>query len=86
MQNITDRFLKYVSFVTPGQSFGVLNESGHLLLGLEDEVTWGVTFDDVNGTTFPFNTYAYWDWYGGVVTGSDLRTFDERPILDVDLR
>ncbi|TFG30231.1 hypothetical protein EU528_08500 [Candidatus Thorarchaeota archaeon] len=68
-----------VSFVTPGRAYGNLEESGSLLLGLEDEVTWGVTFHDVNGTTFPFNTYAYWDWYSGVVTGSDLRTFDERP-------
>ncbi|MHA1851556.1 MAG: hypothetical protein ACTSW8_09920 [Candidatus Thorarchaeota archaeon] len=68
-----------VSFVTPGESYGNLDESGALLLGLEDEVTWGVIFHDVNGTTFPFNSYAYWDWYGGVVTGSDLRTFDERP-------
>lgn len=68
-----------VSFVTPGESYGNFDESGAILLGLEDEVTWGVSFHDVNGTTFPFNTYAYWDWYGGVVTGSDLRTFDERP-------
>jgi len=68
-----------VSFITPGLAFGVVAESGSLLLDLEDEVTWGVTFHNVNGTTFPFNAYAYWDWYGGVVTGSDLRTFDERP-------
>jgi hypothetical protein len=68
-----------VSFVTPGEAYGNLDESGSILLGLEDEVTWGVSFHDVNGTTFPFNTYAYWDWYDGVVTGSDLRTFDERP-------
>ncbi|TFG30435.1 hypothetical protein EU527_14490 [Candidatus Thorarchaeota archaeon] len=68
-----------VSFVTPGSAHGVPDTSGSLLLDLEDEVSWGVTFHDVNGTTFPFNTYAYWDWYGGVVTGSDLKTFDERP-------
>ena len=68
-----------VSFVTPGDSYGVSGETGHLLLEVVDEVAWGVTFHDVNGTTFPFNAYAYWDWYGGVVTGSDLRTFDERP-------
>jgi hypothetical protein len=49
------------------------------VLDVEDEITWGVTFSDINGTTFPFNNYAYWDWYGGVVTGSDLQTFDERP-------
>ena len=68
-----------VSFVTPGLAFGVSDPSGQLLLGVEDEITWGVTFSDINGTTFPFNAYAYWDWYGGVVTGSDLQTFDERP-------
>lgn len=68
-----------VSFVTPGIAYGVPAASGHLLLGVEDEVAWGVTFHDVNGTTFPFNAYGYWDWYDGVVTGSDLRTFDERP-------
>ncbi|MFW9836083.1 MAG: hypothetical protein ACFFE7_01080 [Candidatus Thorarchaeota archaeon] len=68
-----------VSFVTPGMSFGVTDASGHLLVGVEDEITWGVTFSDINGTVFPFNAYAYWDWYGGVVTGSDLKTFDERP-------
>jgi hypothetical protein len=68
-----------VDFVTPGLSFGVPDASGSLVVGVEDEITWGVSFNDVNGTTFPFNTYAYWDWYGGVVTGTDLRTFDERP-------
>ena len=68
-----------VSFVTPGAAYGVPDETGSLLLGLEDEVIWGVTFHDVNGTTFPFNSYAYWDWYGGVVTGTDLRTFEDRP-------
>ena len=68
-----------VSFVTPGEAYGVPDSSGHLLLGIEDEVAWGVTFHDINGTTFPFNAYSYWDWYGGVVTGSDLRTFDEKP-------
>ena len=58
-----------VSFVTPGAAYGVSAPTGDLLLGVEDEVAWGVTFTDVNGTTFPFNAYAYWDWYGGVVTG-----------------
>ncbi|MBN2229111.1 MAG: hypothetical protein JW779_05915 [Candidatus Thorarchaeota archaeon] len=68
-----------VSFVTPGMAYSVPDASGSLQLDIEDEVTWGVTFSGINGTTFPFNAYAYWDWYGGVVTGTDLRTFDERP-------
>ncbi len=68
-----------IDFVTPGMSFGNFDANGTILAGVEDEIAWGVTFTDVNGTTFPFNAYAYWDWYGGVVTGSDFRTFDERP-------
>jgi len=68
-----------VSFVTPGEAFGNYNASGSLAAGIEDEITWGVTFTDINGTTFPFNSYAYWDWYDGVMTGTDMRTFDERP-------
>jgi len=68
-----------VSFVTPGEAYGDFNASDDIRLNLTDEVTWGVTFYDVNGTVFPFTSYGYWDWYDGVVTGTDLRTFDERP-------
>ncbi len=68
-----------VDFVTPGYGYGDYNDTGHLHLNLTDEVTWGVTFFNVTGTVFPFSQYGYWDWYAGVVTGSDLRTFDERP-------
>ena len=68
-----------VSFVTPGMLYGDLNTTGHLELNLTDEVTWGVSFMDVNGTVYPFSSYGYWDWYDGVIAGSDLRTFDERP-------
>ncbi|MHA1770032.1 MAG: hypothetical protein ACTSYL_03830 [Candidatus Thorarchaeota archaeon] len=68
-----------VSFVTPGEAYGDLNASGWLHLNLTEEVTWGVTFHNVNGTVFPFTQFGYWGWYDGVVTGSDMRTFDERP-------
>lgn len=68
-----------VSFVTPGEAFGNYDSSGQIVAGVEDEISWGVTFTHINGTTFPFNSYAYWDWYDGLMTGTDLRTFDERP-------
>jgi len=68
-----------VSFVTPGEAYGDFNATDEIRLNLTDEVTWGVTFYGVNGTVFPFTDYGYWDWYDGVVTGTDLRTFDERP-------
>ncbi len=68
-----------VSFVTPGEAYGDYNASGWLHLNLTSEVTWGVSFHDINGTVFPFSEFGYWDWYDGVVTGTDMRTFDERP-------
>ncbi|MHA1929751.1 MAG: hypothetical protein ACTSV2_14355 [Candidatus Thorarchaeota archaeon] len=68
-----------LSFVTPGLAYADPSSSGELALGLEDEVTWGVNFYGVNGTVFPFTLQGYWGWYDGVMTGSDMRTFDERP-------
>ncbi len=68
-----------VDFVTPGAAYGNLNDSGSIVRGIEDEITWGVTFNDVNGTVYPYTTTGYWGWYDGIVTGTDLRTFDERP-------
>jgi hypothetical protein len=68
-----------VSFVTPGEAYGDLSESGSIEVGIEDEVTWGVAFMEVNGTVFPYTLYGYWGWYDGIQQGSDLRTFDERP-------
>ncbi len=68
-----------VSFVTPGMAYGNPNATGHIHVSITDEVTWGVSFYDINGTVFPFTKYAYWDWYDEMVTGTDMRTFDERP-------
>ncbi len=68
-----------VEFVTPGEAYGNSAESGSIAVGVEDEVTWGVTFHEVNGTVFPYTLRGYWGWYDGIQQGSDLRTFDERP-------
>ncbi|MHA1907865.1 MAG: hypothetical protein ACW98Y_11265, partial [Candidatus Thorarchaeota archaeon] len=68
-----------VDFVTPGAAYGDFASSGSIELDVEDEVTWGVNFYEVNGTVFPYTLYGYWGWYDGVQQGSDLRTFDERP-------
>lgn len=68
-----------VSFVTPGAAYGDFNANGNMARDIEDEITWGVNFYDVNGTVFPFTTYGYWGWYDSALSGSDLRTFDERP-------
>jgi hypothetical protein len=68
-----------VSFVTPGIAYGNMNSSDFMRVGVTEEVTWGVSFFDVNGTVYPFTLDGYWGWYDGIITGSDLRTFDERP-------
>ncbi len=68
-----------VTFVTPGAAFGITDASGEMRVNLTDEVVWGVSFTDINGTTFPFLDFGYWGWYDSVVSGSDMRTFDERP-------
>ncbi len=68
-----------VSFVTPGEAYGNYNQSDSIFLNITDEVTWGVTFSNVNGTVFPFTLNGYWGWYDEVASGSDMRTFDERP-------
>ncbi|MFO7836749.1 MAG: hypothetical protein R6V83_08845 [Candidatus Thorarchaeota archaeon] len=68
-----------VSFVKPGERFGNTDDSGDIRVNLTDEVTWGVTFEDINGTVYPCTMEGYWGWYDGVQEGSDYRTFDERP-------
>jgi hypothetical protein len=68
-----------VDFVTPGMGYGNFEENDYMRVNLTDEVTWGVTFTLVNGTVFPFTTWGYWGWYDSVVSGSDMRTFDDRP-------
>jgi hypothetical protein len=68
-----------VSFVKPGERFGNFNDSGDMRVNLTDEVTWGVTFEDINGTVYPYTMEGYWGWYSDVQQGSDYRTFDERP-------
>jgi hypothetical protein len=68
-----------VSFVTPGTSFGDPSPSGQMRVELDDEVVWGVTFTDINGTTYPYNEFGWWGWYERLLRGSDMRSFDERP-------
>jgi len=68
-----------ITFVTPGTAYGDPSTSGEMRVELDDEVTWGVTFTDINGTAYPYNAYGYWGWYERMLYGSDMRTFDERP-------
>jgi hypothetical protein len=52
-----------VDFVTPGAAYGDFADSGSIDVDVEDEITWGVTFYEVNGTVFPYTLRGYWGWY-----------------------
>ena len=68
-----------VEFITPGMAYNNTASSGSISVGVASEVTWGVKFYGINGTVFPYTLGGFWGWYDGVMTGSDMRTFDERP-------
>ena len=68
-----------VTFITPGEAFGNYNETGELTLPVNESVEFGVSYLDINGTMFPFGR-SYYAWYGEDVYGTDLRTFQERPV------
>ena len=68
-----------VDFIFPGESFGIFNSSGEMLVDSMDEVIWGVSFLNITNTAFPYTDEGYWDWYTSVQTGNDLATFEERP-------
>jgi hypothetical protein len=68
-----------VIFVTPGEAFGIYNETGMLTLPINESVEFGVSYLDINGTMFPFGR-SYYAWYGEEIYGTDLRTFQERPV------
>ena len=52
-------------------------------IGVAD-LDWGIKFSGVNGTIYPFSNnqmISMWDWYDGVMDGSDFRDFADRPTL-----
>jgi hypothetical protein len=65
-----------VSFVTPGEAYGVKSSRGTLNLTLTDMVSFGVIFNNVNGTLFPYSAdkpYSMWSWWDGNVQGQDYQ-------------
>jgi len=68
-----------VTFLTPGEAFGEYNETGMLILPVNESIEFGVSYLDINGTMFPFGR-SYYAWYSEDVYGTDLQTFQERPV------
>jgi hypothetical protein len=68
-----------VTFITPGVALGDYNYTGMLTLPANRSIEFGVSYQDINGTMFPFGR-SYYAWYGEDVSGTDLKTFTERPV------
>ncbi|MCJ7766863.1 Ig-like domain-containing protein [Candidatus Bathyarchaeota archaeon] len=66
-----------VSFASPGEEYGNYNDTGSLRLNVTDRVNFGVTFNNVNGTLFPYEQSRprdMWGWWGGTIYGADFKT------------
>jgi hypothetical protein len=62
-----------VSFVTPGQAYGNMATSGNMTLALGQKIDFGVAYDNVNGTLFPYSTdRSMWGWWDQPIYGSDF--------------
>lgn len=64
-----------IRFVSPGEDFGNMNATGEMVLPLGEAVTFGVTYENVTGTLFPYKEdRSMWGWWDGVVYGEDFGT------------
>ncbi|NOR38725.1 MAG: hypothetical protein GQ580_03955, partial [Candidatus Thorarchaeota archaeon] len=68
-----------VTFVTPGEAWGNMNQSDMEYRALNETIDFGVTFQNLTGVAFPYGENSYFDWYDGQYYGSDLSTFADRP-------
>jgi hypothetical protein len=71
-----------ISFVTPGEAFGNANASGSMVVPLNATIDFGVTYDDVNGTLFPYSDQrSIWGWWDRPIFGADFDSpnFMNRP-------
>jgi hypothetical protein len=71
-----------ISFVTPGQAFGNSDPSGSMVVPLNSIINFGVVYQDVNGTLFPYSDQrSMWGWWDRPIYGSDFNSpdFNNRP-------
>jgi len=69
-----------LTFMTPGEPFGNYNRTGEIIVPGDEEISFGIIYDGINGTTFPAE-HSIWWWYGGeALSGSDFNTFNTRPV------
>ena len=64
-----------LTFVTPGQGFGNMNASGSMWVPLNSNIDFGVAYNSVNGTLFPYNNQrSMWGWWDSSIYGSDFNS------------
>ncbi len=62
-----------ISFVTPGVAFGNMNASGSMIVPLNATIDFGVKYDNVSGTLFPYSDQrSMWGWWERPVFGADF--------------
>jgi hypothetical protein len=62
-----------ITFVTPGEAFGNTNASDSMVVPINATISFGVTYDDVNGTLFPFSEQrSMWGWWDRPIFGADF--------------
>jgi hypothetical protein len=61
------------SFITPGEAFGNTNATGNMIVPLNATIDFGVAYDNVNGTLFPYSDQrSMWGWWDRPVFGADF--------------
>jgi hypothetical protein len=67
------RSIGNITFVTPGEAFGNTSATGSMIVPLNATITFGVTYDNVNGTLFPYSDQrSMWGWWDSAVYGADF--------------
>jgi hypothetical protein len=67
------RSIGNITFVTPGEAFGNMNATDSMIVPLNATITFGVTYDNVNGTLFPYSEKrSMWGWWDRPVFGADF--------------
>jgi hypothetical protein len=62
-----------VTFITPGTKFGNLNTTGSMILPLNATIDFGVRYENINGTLFPYSDQrSMWGWWDRPVFGADF--------------
>ena len=68
-----------ITFTSPGEDFGNYNPSGSMTVDAYETVNFGVDFEGINGTLFPYdavNPKDMWGWWDGNIYGADFNVPD----------